>query len=160
MVVHGNYVVMWNLRFSHLWLKNTAFWSVLPCSVVEVYWYSFGTSLSFYHTTQHHIPEDSTRHDPELSEWEYNVWPWSCSYIQSELTCGPVLLQLRSCCRAESSLLMRIKQSDSNCGPGMATKWTLCLWIGETSKKCFTLLLTASFLLFAIYFSASLAIMF
>jgi hypothetical protein len=61
--------------------------------------------------------------------------------VQFRLTCDHVSLQLQSCYKAESSLLTRTKQSDSSWGPGMVTKWTLCSWIGETSKKCFALLL-------------------
>jgi hypothetical protein len=62
MVVCGNYVIMWDLSFSQLWLKNTVFWNVMPHSLVEVYWHSSGTLLNFYWTTQHCTPGHGTFH--------------------------------------------------------------------------------------------------
>jgi hypothetical protein len=50
MVVIGNCV---RYEFLTAWLNNMLFWNVMPWSLVEVYWRSSVTPLSFYQTTWH-----------------------------------------------------------------------------------------------------------
>jgi hypothetical protein len=52
--------LLWDLRFSRQWiLKITIFWNVTPCSLVDGYRQSRGTSLPLviYQTKRRHIPD-------------------------------------------------------------------------------------------------------
>jgi hypothetical protein len=84
-----------------LWLKCAAFWDVMLCSPVEVYWNFRGTSLSFYSTSLWHIPEGHALHTQHCENCKSNMWflitpsfPWwslflnnlcgSCSIIMTQ----------------------------------------------------------------------------
>ena len=41
-------------------MKITALWYVMPCDLVHRWWVALKQTLvPIYHTTEHHIPEDS-----------------------------------------------------------------------------------------------------
>lgn len=144
-----SWLKIWFCRKFHVELK------------MQSYWKWIFNILKLFYKTQLRELDQQIMSDLCCVDSMFFILCIFCSITSSIQTWHVTLLslQLQSCCKAESSWLMRIKQNDSNCIPGMVTMWTLWLWIGEISKNmllCISLLLRTSFFKFFIFCFVSL----